>query len=105
MFGYIGKYIEDKSIIYNNGSGWSKQDMIKVITEAISKVTFSMVQGWYERSFKEIYPGRKIPLYLRSDNDERKFQIEISRSLKIFKQHKTSNRTTRSGRVINKKIY
>jgi hypothetical protein len=79
--------------------------MIHVIDEAISKITFNMVKGWYERSFKEIYPGRNLPIYLRADTSKTKFQNEIKRSLKRFNSNKSSMITTRSGRTINKKIY
>jgi len=50
-----------------------------------------MVQGWYERSFKEIYPGRKIPKYLLSNIRKSNFQIEISRAKKRFENSKLRN--------------
>lgn len=105
LFSYIDNYIENKSSEYNDGSGWKKIDMIKIIEESISKVTFEMVQGWYERTYKELYHDRKLPVYLRSDTSKNKIQMEISRMVKTYDKNQTTTLTTRSGRVVKQKIF
>jgi len=102
LFSYISKYLEDESPKYNAGLGWIKDDMLKVIKEAISKVTFKMVQGWYERTYKELFPRRKIPKYLRSDIDKSTFENEIQRTLKFYNLQQNTKNVSSYGRIIKK---
>ena len=105
LFSYINNYMENKSIGYNDGSGWEKSDMIKIITESISKVTFKMVQGWYIRTFRELYQDRELPVFLRSDVSKNKIQNEILRMVKNYNKKENIKTTTRSGRVVKPKNF
>ena len=79
--------------------------MIKIISESISKVTFKMVQGWYVRTFRELYHDRELPVFLRSDTSKNKIQKEISRMVKIYNKNQYTIITTRSGRVVKQKNF
>ena len=105
LFSYIDNYLENKSSEYNDGSGWKKNDMIKIITESISKVTFKMVQGWYTRTFRELYHDRELPVFLRSDASERKIQNEILRMVKNHNKNENTGITTRSGIIVKQKNF
>ena len=104
-FSKIDKYVNDQAKIYNKGTGWTKKDLIKVLIEGVNSITFNDVRGWYECMFKDLYPGRPIPLYLRSDITEQKFKKEVERQLHRHEMQYNTEKVSRYGRVIkqNKK--
>jgi hypothetical protein len=102
LFSFINKELEDISINNKIRNGWKIDEMKESINDAIGKVTFKMVQGWYERTYKELYPNRKIPVFLRSDISKKKFQSEVDRAKKKFNSRKITETKTRSGRTIKK---
>ena len=77
--------------------------MIKVLNEERKSITFSMVRGYYEKLWNEIYPHQPLPIYLRADTSDEKFEKEIARHIKRWEAHKQIILTTRSGRVGKKK--
>jgi transposase len=78
LFGYLGKYVADKAPKYNNGSGWTKENLKKILIEGKDSVTFDMVQSWYCRTFTEMFPDCEYPVYLRSNTSDSKFILESS---------------------------
>ena len=102
-FGYITKYFEDESPKYNSGSGWSEENMIKVMNEARKSITFDMVQSWYIRTFNEMLLERPLPKYLRIDTSVSSFRKEAKRQADEYDSKKESSVVTRSGRVVIQK--
>jgi len=105
LFSYIDKYLENESEKYNKGQGWKKDEMKKVIGEAITKVSFKHVQGWYKRTWIELYKNRKYPIYLRSNVSKSKFQNEIKRHVLLFEKNNNKINKSSRGRIIIKKEY
>lgn len=102
-FGYVTKYLKDESPKYNSGGGWSERDMIKVMNECKSSITFDMVKGWYTRTFNEMFPERDPPIYLEADISIRKVRTEIKRQADEYLAKKATSVVTRGGRVIIQK--
>lgn len=67
LFAFLTKELGSEAPKYNRGGGWSKEDMVKVLNEAREKVTFEMIQSCYSRTYTEIYPYKRPPIYLRQD--------------------------------------
>ena len=102
LFSYLKGYIADKSLLYNKGGGWTREDLLKVMNEAKGSITYDMVKGWYKRTFTELYPNRKIPIYLRSDISKKKIKMEIIRQVDVYNRfHKSKNISSR-GRIITR---
>ena len=84
----LNQYVEKHSDSYNKGAGWKEKDLIKVLNEGRKSITFSMVRGYYEKLWNEIYPHQPLPIYLRVDTSNKKFEKEIARHIKRWEAHK-----------------
>jgi hypothetical protein len=78
IFGYLGKYVVDKSPKYNNASGWTNENLKKFLMEGKDSVTFDMVRSWYCRTFTEMFPDREYSMYLRSELELEIYQVKFS---------------------------
>jgi transposase len=45
LYGYLGKYVAEEAPKYNNGSGWTKENLKKILIEGKDSVTFD---PWFE---------------------------------------------------------
>jgi hypothetical protein len=66
-FRYIKSVVKNDSKDYDLTHGWKKEDLEKVLIKAINSITFNMVQRYYIRTYKLLYPLMKIPTFLHSD--------------------------------------
>ena len=64
-FNFIDGCILKNAPKYASGGQWQLDNMVDVISKAISNIDHKMVCGWYRESFRKMYPTRRIPLYLR----------------------------------------
>jgi hypothetical protein len=77
-FSHLHKFNWSKALKYNNGSGWTKENLKKILIEGKDSVTFDMVRSWYCRTFTEMFPDHEYPVYLRSDTSDSKFSFEVA---------------------------
>jgi transposase len=105
LFAYLGAYIANEAPEYNKDSGWTKENLKKILIEGKDSVTFDMVKGWYRRTFTEMFSDREYPVYLRSDISESKFQSEVARLSKIKKPQEAPQIKTLSGRIVKPKKF
>ena len=104
LFAFLTKELESEAPKYNRGGGWSKEDIVKVLNEAREKVTFEMVQSWYSRTYTEMYPYKRPPIYLRQDIEHSIVQKEMERQRKQFESRNHFSKRTRKGRIIKQRI-
>jgi hypothetical protein len=92
-------YIANEAPKYNKGSGWTKENLKKILLKGKDSVTFDMVKGCIgEHSQKCSQIMSKYPVYLQSDISESKFQSKVSRLSKIKKPQAPQIKTL-SGRM------
>jgi len=97
-FNYIKSEIKKQSINYDLTKGWKKDEFVKIITTAVNSITFKLVQSFYRRTYKILYPGRKPPIYLDPNIDETKFDNECERILRNYEINTTiKTKTSQEG--------